>query len=132
LLLNGLIVGGHLMAGYWAASIAWTLGILSFFPFFNAVRQLLEHRDELAADDLNYSEVAHGRVSRLFGDSLLAQTLGGAGFNRHLLHHWEPQISYTRLKELEMFVLDCDCADLFRQRQTTYTGMFLHFIRRRR
>jgi len=32
---------------------------------------------------------------RLFGDDFFSCTFGGAGFNRHLLHHWEPQISYT-------------------------------------
>ena len=28
---------------------------------------------------------------------------GGAGFNRHLLHHLDPSISYTRFDEFERF-----------------------------
>jgi hypothetical protein len=36
----------------------------------------------------------------------LGSTLGGAGFDRHLLHHWDPQVSYTRLPELERFLLN--------------------------
>jgi fatty acid desaturase len=132
MLLNGIIVVGAFLAGHWAISVAWAAGMLGLFPFFNALRQLLEHRDEQASDETDYSKVAHGRINRLFGDSLLAQTLGGAGFNRHLLHHWEPQISYTRLQELEAFVLDCECAPLFHQRQTTYTRVFLRLLRWRR
>lgn len=131
LLLNGLIVFGALWFGYWGLALAWAGGLTSVFPFFNAVRQLLEHRDDLADDSANYAEVAHGRVNRLFGDSLLAQTLGGAGFNRHLLHHWEPQVSYTRLAELESFVMQTDYAELFRQRQTTYGRTFLQLLRLR-
>jgi fatty acid desaturase len=131
ILLNGLIVAGSLWAGYWGLAIAWAAGLASVFPFFNAARQLLEHRDELADDSANYAEIAHGRVNRLFGDSLLAQTLGGAGFNRHLLHHWEPQISYTRLPELELFVMQTDYAELFQQRQTTYGRTFLQLIKLR-
>ena len=130
-LLNSLIVGGYLWVGYWAVAIAWIVGLVSAFPFFNATRQLLEHRDELADDSADYAKVAHGRVNRLFGDSLLAQTLGGAGFNRHLLHHWDPQISYTRLAEVESFLMQTDHAQLFQQRQTTYGRTFLRLIRLR-
>jgi hypothetical protein len=64
-LFNSLIVGGSLWAGYWGLAIAWAAGLASVFPFFNATRQLLEHRDELADDSANYAEVAHGRVNRL-------------------------------------------------------------------
>jgi fatty acid desaturase len=129
LLCNGLIVGLSLWFGKWMFAAAWIVGMASFFPFFNAVRQLLEHRNELALDSVNYAEVAHGRITRLFGDSLLAQTLGGAGFNRHLLHHWEPQVSYTRLADLETFVLNTSYATLFEQRRTTYTRAFTCLVR---
>src|SRR5262249_47188483 len=110
-------------------AVAWAAGLLSVYPFFNALRQLLEHRDELADDSVNYAEVAHGRINRLFGDSLLAQAVGGAGFNRHLLHHWEPQVSYTRLADVEAFVLKTDYAELFRSRQTTYPRAFRELAR---
>ena len=46
-----------------------------------------------------YCAACHGTSAK--GDGPLASTLGGAGFNRHLLHHWEPKISYTRFRELE-------------------------------
>jgi len=130
LVFNGAIVCGAFFAGYWTVSVAWALGVLSVFPFLNAVRQIIEHRAEDASAAVDYGTVPHGRVNRLFGDGPLAQTFGGAGFNRHLLHHWEMQVSYTRLRELEAFVMDCECAPLFRQRQTTYARTFWHFLRR--
>jgi SAM-dependent methyltransferase len=45
LVLNAAIVGGFFFAGFSTVSFAWTLGVLSLVPFFNALRQLLEHRD---------------------------------------------------------------------------------------
>lgn len=73
---------------------------------------------------IDYSTQPHGAVNRLFGDGPLASTLGGAGFNRHLLHHWEPQISYTRLRELEVYLLRTDAAEGVRMRQSTYLETF--------
>ncbi len=29
-------------------ALAWALGLVVFFPFFLALRQLLEHRDDMA------------------------------------------------------------------------------------
>lgn len=130
LILNGAIVGCSLITGYWTLGIAWTAGVLSIYPLLNALRQFLEHRDEWAPDNVDYAETEHGRINRLFGDSVFAQTFGGAGFNRHLLHHWEPNVSYTRLRDLERFLMDCDCAPLFQHRQTTYGRLLVHFLRK--
>lgn len=89
--------------GYLA--VAWVAGTGIFLPFFTALRQLLEHRSENANKHTDYSQIAHGPVTRMFSSGLLGSTLGGAGFDRHLLHHWDPQVSYTRLAELERFLL---------------------------
>ena len=86
LALNAGLLLGLVWGGWWPVALAWTLGVAVFFPFFGALRQLLEHRDELASDDVDYTEVVHGAIHRLFGDGILASTLGGAGFNRHMLH----------------------------------------------
>jgi len=120
MLVHGLITGGLAWSGGWPAALAWAAGLTMFYPFFNAVRQLLEHRDENADPRTDYRAVTHGRINRLFGDSLLAQTLGGAGFNRHLLHHWEPSVSYTRLAELEDFLLRTPIGPMLEERRTTY------------
>jgi hypothetical protein len=89
----------------------------------------LEHRDENARRDVDYAHTPHGAINRLFGDGPLASTLGGAGFNRHLIHHWEPQISYTRLREVEQFLMETPAAEDLRHRQTTYVRTFARLFR---
>ena len=122
LILNGTIIAISFWSGAWSLGISWGLGLIVFFPFFAALRQVLEHRDEDADSSLNYHKVMHSAVNRLFGDGPISSTFGGAGFNRHLLHHWEPQISYTRLKDLEEYLMDTDAADILRQRKTTFAA----------
>jgi hypothetical protein len=41
-----------------------------------------------------------------------------------LLHHWAPQISCTRLRELEAYLMDTAAAPALRERQTTYARTF--------
>ena len=67
-------------------------------------------------------------MNRLFGDGPLASTVGSAGFNRHAIHHWEPQLSYTRLADLEAYLLRTDAAPLVRERQTSYADTFLRLL----
>lgn len=102
------------------AAAAWLWGVLFVFPCLASLRQLLEHRAEDADPETDYTQVDHGAVNRLFGDGPLASTFGSAGFNRHALHHWEPQLSYTRLADLEEYLLRTPLAPLIRERQTTY------------
>ncbi|MDL4820252.1 fatty acid desaturase family protein [Actinomadura opuntiae] len=119
-LVNGTIVVGALLLGLPVLAASWALGMLAFLPLFNSVRQVLEHRGETADDAVDYRRTPHGAVNRLFGDGMLAATLGGAGFNRHLLHHWDPSVSFTRLREMEGFLLRTDAAPLLLRRRTTY------------
>jgi fatty acid desaturase len=124
-------VGALALFGQWACAAGWALGVGAVFPFFGALRQVLEHRSENAQSDVDYRLTDHGAVSRLFGDGVLSRTLGGAGFNRHLLHHWVPTVSYTRLADLEKFLLDTELADVIRARQTTYGKACASLLRRR-
>jgi fatty acid desaturase len=117
-----LIVLAHF--GEWATMFSWICGVLVFFPFFGALRQLLEHRGELPTIAGAKAETICLATNRLFGDGPLANTLGGAGFNRHLLHHWDPQVSYTRLRELEEFLLETQAGPYLRERNTTYLRTF--------
>jgi fatty acid desaturase len=116
--------------GYWAAAAGWAFGVGGVFPLFGALRQMLEHRSEEARADVDYRLTDHGAMARMFDDGVLARTLGGAGFNRHLLHHWEPTVSYTRLVDLEAFLLDTHLAEIIRARKTTYGRTFVRLIRR--
>ncbi len=127
-LLNGAIVVGGILSTEYALAASWMLGMLIVFPFFASVRQVLEHRDEHARKDIDYHLVAHGVINRLFGDGIIADTLGGAGFNRHLLHHWDPQVSYTRLKDLEEYLMTTSLAPALKSRQTTYVRTFVRLF----
>ena len=107
-------------ADFTAAALAWVLGVGCAMPTFASVRQILEHRSDQADPSLDYFEIEHGAVTRHFGDGILASTFGSAGFNRHLLHHWEPQVSYTRLGDLEHFLADTPLKLLLDRRRSTY------------
>ena len=111
-----------------AAAAAWLAGVLLCFPFFVSLRQVLEHRSEDADPQVDYRVVDHGAVNRLFGDGPLANTLGSAGFNRHAIHHWEPNVSYTRLKDIEEYLQRTEIAPLIQSRRTTYSETFLRLF----
>jgi fatty acid desaturase len=123
-LVNLAIIAAAVWTRNWGIALAWPLGMILVHPFINAVRQLLEHRGFDARADVDYSRSPHGAVTRMFGAGPLASTMGGAGFNRHLLHHWEAQISYTRLGELEDYLSRTPAADVFRREVISYPRAF--------
>lgn len=110
--------------GSWPLALAWGFGVGVVFPFFAALRPVLEHRSETACGGIDYCHVNHGAYTRLFGDDALAATFGGAGFNRHLLHHWEPQVSYTRLPHLEQFLANTPVKTIMESRRASYVAAF--------
>lgn len=127
-LLRGVVVHALLLAvlvtvGAWSAALAWLGGMTIFFPFFATLRPLLEHRPA-ACDSAVLSVGKREAVTRLFADGPLARTFGGAGFSRHLLHHWEPQVSYTRLNDLEHYLLATSIGAIIEARRTTYFQAF--------
>jgi fatty acid desaturase len=106
----------------WLQALGWILAMTLFFPFFATLRQLLEHRSEWADNSIDYKKVEHGKVSRLFQFNLISRFFGGAGFTHHMIHHWDPQISYTRLKDVQKFLLNCSATrEIISSSQTTYT-----------
>ena len=112
---------------YWMVGI-WLAGFGTFFPFFASLRQLLEHRDEWANKNRNYFKTPHGKINRIFSGRGFAASFGSAGFDRHLLHHLEPQISYTNLKELDLFLQETFINDALKKRKTTYLKTFISLI----
>lgn len=119
-LVTATIVGLALDFGRPALAAAWVLGLAVLLPFLISLRQVLEHRSDTARPDVDYATVAQGATNRLFGTGPLASTFGAAGFNRHLLHHWDPGVSYTRLAEIEAFLLHTPSGDDVRDAHTTY------------
>lgn len=112
---------------YWTVGI-WIAGFGIFFPFFSSLRQLLEHRSDIADRKLNYSKTNHGRITRILSTGLFSSIYGSAGFNRHLLHHLEPQISYTNLKQLEAFLLETSIAPHVKRQKTSYRKVFTKLL----
>jgi fatty acid desaturase len=120
-LFHGVMLTVALVYGFWAFAITWCMAFGIFFPFFATIRQLLEHRDELAHHATDFTKQPHGKISRLFVHTLLSSSFGAAGFTRHLIHHWDPQLSYTRLGAAEAFLMECDqTAAVLRSSATTY------------
>ncbi|HMK26126.1 MAG TPA: fatty acid desaturase [Chitinophagaceae bacterium] len=127
--LHIIILAAAFLTGNWPFAIAWILGFGIFFPFFATIRQMLEHRDELAHHASNFYKQSHGKVSRLFVHTMISSSFGSAGFTRHMIHHWDPLISYTRLKDIEEFLIACEkTAPVIQSSRTTYTKVFKKLI----
>ena len=127
--LHMIILLAAFLTGNWPFTIAWFLGFGIFFPFFATIRQILEHRDELAKHTHNFYKQPHGKLSRLFVHTIISSSFGSAGFTRHLIHHWDPLISYTRLKDIETFLMNCGkTAAIIQSSRTTYTRVFKKLI----
>jgi fatty acid desaturase len=123
--LHALILTGSFLTNNRAFAISWIIAFGLFFPFFAAIRQILEHRDEMARKTIDYYKHPHGKVSRLFVHTILSSSFGSAGFTRHMIHHWDPYISYTRLSDIERFLLSChNTAPIVISSKTTYTKTF--------
>lgn len=118
--LHALILTATLAAGFYSAAVAWVFAVIVCFPFFSALRNQLEHRSEDAVPGVDYARTPHGAVNRMFAASPLARAFGSAGFRRHLLHHWDPQTSYSRFDDLEGFLMQTELAPQIDAARTTY------------
>jgi fatty acid desaturase len=105
LTLHAVLLGAAVWLGWYSAAFTWAIGVGVVFPFLSALREQLEHRSEDASSAIDYSVVPHGAVNRMFAPTLFARSFGSAGFRRHLLHHWDPSVSYTCFDEFEQFLM---------------------------
>ena len=119
----GLLTAMFLFKQYWLMA-TWIMAVGCFYPFFNRLRQLIEHRSDNADKKINYAKTAHGKLTRIFGNSILDKTFGSAGFNKHMLHHLEPSISYTRLDELEAFLKETSLGESIKKQRSSYFSIF--------
>ena len=116
-------------AGSWPLVFAWLIGLVIVFPFLATLRQILEHRDELAGKDFRFYSQSRTRISRLFGDDLFSRTFGAAGFNMHMIHHWDPQISYTRLRDVLSFLRESSVTSAYVDNsRTSYKKVFYRLL----
>jgi fatty acid desaturase len=106
--------------GQIALALAWLAGNLMVYPLFGALRQLLEHRDTAASMDVDYSVHPHGKFTRSFKAGPLGNFLGGAGFRWHDIHHFDPELSYTNLSQVDAFLGTCVAAASARTERHSY------------
>jgi fatty acid desaturase len=129
-ILHMAILSAFLFEGYWHMALAWILGVGFVFPFLAMLRQILEHRTDTAESLIDYKQVDQGASHRMFGDGFSASVFGAVGFNRHLLHHWDPQISYTRLKDVESYLINTTLNEELERNRTTYFKTLIRLIRK--
>ena len=120
-----IIVTTAILLRCYASAVVWLVSAGLIFPFFATIRQLLEHRGAEAACETNFDEVTHGPVNRMFGNDLFSRYFGAAGFNRHLLHHWDPTVSYTRFDEMHGFLSGTELKDRLEGANSSYLGTAL-------
>ncbi|HXT70081.1 MAG TPA: fatty acid desaturase [Vicinamibacterales bacterium] len=128
-LLHGSVIAVALWFGLWGAALAWLFGFAVLYPAFNATRQILEHRSFEATCDIDFSSREHGALNRWFGDDAFSRYFGAAGVNRHLLHHWDPSVSYTNFEQMEAFILRTPWAGRLRASRTTYWRATVQMLR---
>jgi fatty acid desaturase len=124
LALHGAVVAGMVAQGWVVAAVAWVIGVGVVFPLLGAIRQLLEHRGPDARCDVDYASQAHGPYTRVFAGSPLAGLVGGAGFDRHLLHHWDMRIPCGRLADVERLIEGSELGAFYAARRTSYARAF--------
>lgn len=101
-------------------ALAWLINIFIIGPFFTSIRQTAEHRSFNAQRSVDYSEVDHGAVNRTFGTDFFSRYFGAAGFNRHMLHHLDPSVTYTKFDELEEYLVNTYLAEQLQKNKSSY------------
>lgn len=130
MLLAGMIINLGILAfavyySHWQFAITWILGMAIFFPFFATIRQISEHRDELALKEKSFYNDPKNKVSRIFSGSFFSRLFGPAGFNKHMIHHWDPHLPFTALGRAEKFLSECPrTRDIMESSRTTYFSVF--------
>lgn len=124
------ILGLMAALSLWWLMLSWVLAIGCWYPLFGSLRQVLEHRHDHADKKMNYSTEPHGKFTRIFGNRIFDRIFGSAGFNKHLLHHLEPQISYTRLKDLENFLSESIIGNHIRKKRSSYRKTLINLFNR--
>ena len=119
------VIGGLGLKVSPAAGLSWALAFWFVTPLCNKLRQTLEHRSMNAGNRKLFSPTEQGPVLRLFGSDWLSSKFGEAGFNRHLLHHWDPAISYTRVPEMEAFFMQSDLRQVVLANKSSYLKTFM-------
>jgi fatty acid desaturase len=117
------------------ASVVLWWGVSSYLlaPFLGILRNVLEHRylekvdsrvwDEVLGKELSDDDYARV-TTRMFNVNPLSRIWGSMGFTRHLIHHWDPSISFVHLKKINLFLLETKIGPLLQSQETTFLRTF--------
>ena len=128
--IHSIFIGTAILFRAYASAAIWVIAVVFVFPFFASTRQILEHRAADAACSTDFGLVPQGPVNRLFGKDLFSRYFGAAGFNRHLLHHWDPTVSYTRFNEMQAFFHGTHLQGPIGKAQSSYGSTFIALLRK--
>lgn len=115
-----------------AGEICWFIATYAVTPGLGMLRNLLEHRYVENVDptvweiliDKSSSIQTNQATTRTFTKSKLSYLYGSMGFTRHLLHHWDPSISFQNLKKVHLFILDSKIGPTVASTDSTFTETF--------
>lgn len=116
----------------------WIIATYLLAPGLGLLRNLLEHRyveaiDTSVWDFLLQNSQKDGlskATTRTFTRSKLSQLYGSMGFTRHLIHHWDPSISYLNLKKVHGFLLQTQIGPALEKTNSTFTSTFIQLWRK--
>ena len=115
-------------------AIIWTLGYFFFMPFFGSLRNVLEHKYEMKfIEDTTIARIVGSDLNfttRMFTKSKFSKLFGVVGFDRHLIHHWDPSIPAVNLKHAHSFFLTTELKPMIEALPTTYSKAFLRLMRK--
>ena len=120
-----------------APLVIWSISLLIVAPLLGMLRNLLEHRYVEAVDPILWEvflsssskEIEFNQITtRTFTQSIFSKLYGSMGFTHHLLHHWDPSISYMNLKKVHSFLLSSEVGELIKKTDTTYTKTFFYLF----
>ena len=132
----GIFSAIYLGLGWWPL-LVWSVSLLVVTPMLGMLRNLLEHRYVEAVDPIlweifmnsNSKAIEINQVTtRTFTQSIFSKFYGSMGFTRHLLHHWDPSISFMNLGKVHEFLLTSEVGELLKKTDTTYTRTFFYLL----
>ena len=119
--------------------VVWLFSTFFLTPALGILRNLLEHKYVESVDSAIWyqilgrerpADVVLNVTTRTFTKSLLSRLYGSMGFTRHLLHHWDPSISFSNLGEVHKFLLETPLEANLRKVDSTFSSTFIHLWRK--
>ena len=129
ILIHSVFVGVAVALHCYSTAAVWLLAVIFVFPFLASVRQILEHRAVPASCATDFMRDLHGPVNRMFGRDPFSTFFGAAGFNRHLLHHWDPTVSYTCFDQMQRFFADTELRPVLERNKSSYLATFTALLK---